>query len=349
MAAFFVGAGFSRPSSKELIDFRRRGVRVVRVHHLLDARHGEHLGGVGRPGDEPLELGALAGLECREHVIRQIPPWIAAPDAQPQPGKFRGPKPLDDRLEPVVAARGSTRPCAQPSERQCYLVHHHDQVGSADIVIARQPRYHVAAAVHERQRLGHEQRIGAELLRDERLGDLRRPHRQRQLMPPGDLVDHQEPDVVARVAILAPGVPEADNQLHYFFGVGSSPSFSVLPFLMTSGSAGAAGAAAAAASPSAGAATSSAFGRTTWTSIVSGSLSAFHFGFSGRSRSRTAWWSISSLTSMSMCSGMSFGRHCTCRSRVTKSSMPPWSLAPFGSPMIRIGTVTVIALSIASW
>ena len=44
---------------------------------------------------------------------------------------------------------------------------------------------------------------------------------------------------------------------------------------MTSGSAGAAGAAAAA---SAGAATSSAFGMMTWTSIMSASLSGFHFG-----------------------------------------------------------------------
>ena len=58
----------------------------------------------------------------------------------------------------------------------------------------------------------------------------------------------------------------------------SSSSSSFLPFLMTSGSAGAAGAAAAA---SAGAATSSAFGMITCTSIMSGSLSGFHFGSVG--------------------------------------------------------------------
>jgi hypothetical protein len=33
-------------------------------------------------------------------------------------------------------------------------------------------------------------------------------------MAAGDFVGHQEPDVVARVAVLTPGVPETDNQLH---------------------------------------------------------------------------------------------------------------------------------------
>ena len=64
--------------------------------------------------------------------------------------------------------------------------------------------------------------------------------------------------------------------LLFFF---SSSSSSFLPFLMTSGSAGAAGAAAAAAS--AGAATSSAFGTITCTSIMSASLTGFHFGSVG--------------------------------------------------------------------
>ena len=34
----------------------RRGVRIVRVHHLQDVLRGEHLGGVGRPGDDRFEL-----------------------------------------------------------------------------------------------------------------------------------------------------------------------------------------------------------------------------------------------------------------------------------------------------
>ena len=35
--------------------FRRRSVRVVRVHHRADVRGGEHLGGISRPGDERFE------------------------------------------------------------------------------------------------------------------------------------------------------------------------------------------------------------------------------------------------------------------------------------------------------
>src|SRR5688500_10906911 len=49
-----------------------RGTRVVHVHHLRDAVRGEHLGGIGRPRDERLELGRFVPLESREHVVRQI-------------------------------------------------------------------------------------------------------------------------------------------------------------------------------------------------------------------------------------------------------------------------------------
>ena len=82
-----------------------------------------------------------------------------------------------------------------------------------------------------------------------------------------------------------PGLPEPDDQLHEQLQepelllvllvalVASLVSLSVLPFLMTSGSA----AAGAAASAVAAAADSSAFGITTWTSIVSPSVTGFHF------------------------------------------------------------------------
>jgi hypothetical protein len=81
---------------------------------------------------------------------------------------------------------------------------------------------------------------------------------------------------------------------------------------------------------------------------VSPSVTGFHFGSTASSRTRIDSCSISSLTSTSMCSGMSVGRHSTWMSRVTKSSRPPCSFTPFGSPLITTGTVTVIALSIAS-
>src|SRR5688500_3195329 len=73
---------------KESVVVRRRGVRVVRIHHLGDALYGEHLGGIGRPGDEHLELGAFAALELREHVIGEVAPRVTAPDPQPEPGKL---------------------------------------------------------------------------------------------------------------------------------------------------------------------------------------------------------------------------------------------------------------------
>ena len=115
---------------------------------------------------------------------------------------------------------------------------------------------------------------------------------------------------------------------------------------MTSGSA---------AAPAAGAATSvvaaagsSTRSATTWTIIVSPSVTVFHFGFSGRSRTRIDCPSISSVTSTSMCSGMSVGSVSISICRLTKSTMPPCSFTPRASPFTWIGTVTVIALSMAS-
>ena len=108
------------------------------------------------------------------------------------------------------------------------------------------------------------------------------------------------------------------------------PSSSFLPFLMTSGSAGAAAAPAAAASAGAGA--SSTFGMMTCSSIISGSLSAFHFGLVAMSFTRMLWPTMSSLTSTSMWFGMSAGRHSISIWRWTMSSTPPCCLTPFGSP-----------------
>src|SRR6185503_14718691 len=217
------------------------------------------------------------------------------------PGKFRGPKPVDDRFEAVVPARRSAWPRAQPAERQCNFIHHDQQIGRGDVVVTRQRGDRIAAAVHERQRLGDEQRLGAVLLRDERIGHLRGGQRQREAVPPRDLVDDHEPHVVPRLAILATRISQTNNELHgvrrilqdppYFFGAsffGASSSLSVLPFLMTSGSVPAAATGAAAAS-AAGATTSSAFGITTCTSIVSPSVTAFHFGSTARSRTRIDW------------------------------------------------------------
>src|SRR5207253_5824455 len=126
-------------------------------------------------------------------------------------------------------------------------------------------------------------------------------HRERDLISPRQLVDDEEADVVARVAVLATRIAQTDDQLHelrndssihrHFFSfsfAGASSSFSVLPFLITSGSAVVATAASAA---TAGA--SSTFGMMMCTSIVSGSVIGFHLRLSGRSRTRTDCPSIS--------------------------------------------------------
>ena len=60
------------------------------VHHLQDALRGKHLGGVSRPGDERVELSALARLERREHVVGHVTPAVPAPDPQPKPTRGTG-------------------------------------------------------------------------------------------------------------------------------------------------------------------------------------------------------------------------------------------------------------------
>ena len=110
---------------------------------------------------------------------------------------------------------------------------------------------------------------------------------------------------------------------------------------------GSAGVAVATAAVSAGAATSSTFGMMTWTSMRSRSLTGFHFALVAMSRTRMPWCSISSLTSTSMCSGMSAGSTSISTSRRMNSRMPPCCFTPFGSPWTTIGMVTCSSLSIA--
>ena len=47
-------------------------------------------------------------------------------------------------------------------------------------------------------------------------------------------------------------------------------------------------------------------------------------------------------------SGMSAGRHSTSSSRVTKSTIPPWSLTPIGMPASSMWTLTSSRLSRAT-
>jgi len=245
--------------------FRRFSVEPV--HHYVDPLADEHLHGIGRAVHRVENRLSLLGTEPAEHVARQIPSRFSAADADPQPRELIRPELLGHRLEPVVAAGRSAAPRAEPSERQVHVVGNHQQVGDLHLVEVRQGLHRLAAQVHERERLGE----------DDRRGAVRPAHQCAEGLAialdagaPRDLVDHLETDVVPRVAVLRAGVSESDDQLQLF-----ASSFSTLPFLMTSGSAGVVGVAVAAAASAAGA--SSTLMATTCTSIVSGSLIGVHF------------------------------------------------------------------------
>src|SRR5688572_18772185 len=317
------------------------------VHHRADALGDEQLDGVRRAAHRLGHDRPLVRIERRQHVIREVPPGIAAPDTDPHPCEFPGPELRDERLETVVPSRRSGGAGPQPPQLQIHVVHDDQQIGEVDLEVAQQLADGVAAEVHERQRLGQQHARRAPL-RHDRVGRRRLPL---QPVTVREQIQDVESDVVPGPRVLAARVPQAGDHLHsppgaYFF-FSSSSSLSALPFLITSGSAGATTAAAAA---SAGAGSSSAFSATTWTIIISGSLIAVHFSPSiFRSRTRTPSCSISSLTSTVMFSGMSPGRTSISISRLTKSTMPPCCFTPRASPLRTIGTVTVSFLSIATW
>src|SRR5215472_14427065 len=76
---------------------------VELVHHRGDPAGDEHFRRVGRASDHALDVRRFVFLEPREHVIREIPSRISAPDAQPQPGELVA-YVLDGRLQAVVPA-----------------------------------------------------------------------------------------------------------------------------------------------------------------------------------------------------------------------------------------------------
>src|SRR5512134_1195441 len=67
-------------SGKVSINVVRFRVRVKDVHHFRYAIRSKHLRCVRRATDERFEIGLLAFLELREHVIGQIAPAVSAPD-----------------------------------------------------------------------------------------------------------------------------------------------------------------------------------------------------------------------------------------------------------------------------
>src|SRR5262249_33850880 len=157
-------------------------------------------------------------------------------------------------------------------------------------------------AVHEREGLGQ---------RDALAGDVGLAHPGLRLLaaaaharPGRQAVHHHEAHVVPGAAIALAGVAQADDEAHilgarapgYFFSffsafsalgsAGASPSATVLPFLMSSGSAAPASSATAA---SGAATTSSARGATTWAITSSGSVTILTLGGAWISETRTCF------------------------------------------------------------
>ncbi len=95
-------------------------------------------------------------IESRQHVIGQIPPGVAAPDADPQPCKLFGPQLLDERLQTVVTAGRAGSSCSQPSQLQLRLVDDDEEIRQVQLVVPQQLPDRVSTQVHERERLGHQ-------------------------------------------------------------------------------------------------------------------------------------------------------------------------------------------------
>ena len=93
----------------------------------------EHLHRICRRGRSlPRPTAASLRFEPREHVVREVPLRIAAPDADPQSRKV-GTDMLDHRLETVVSAGRSQLPHAKSAQRQIHIVDDDQHVGRVDL------------------------------------------------------------------------------------------------------------------------------------------------------------------------------------------------------------------------
>src|SRR5262249_42593483 len=149
-----------------------------------------------------------------------------------------------------------------------------------------------------------------------------------------DTVDSQKAQIVRRELVLDAGIAQTDNQLHPYFlpsaffppsafaaASGAAPSsVSCLPFLMTSGSAGAA---AASAPASTGATSTTSFTDVMCATGCVSSVTNLILSLCGRSETRSTWPNTRGVTSRSMWSGMSAGRHSISTSRMICSRIPP--------------------------
>ena len=94
------------------VSVRGRRARVERVHHRRDASATNISAASAARVISVSSIGLFAVLEPREHVIREIAPALAAPDAQPQPREIPSSqcamtdfKPLCPPADPRARAR----------------------------------------------------------------------------------------------------------------------------------------------------------------------------------------------------------------------------------------------------
>ena len=101
-------------------------------------------------------------------------------------------------------ARARSRP-----KRQIDVLYHHEHLLERDPVETLQHRRGLAASIHVRHRLRDDQAIGrCRSPCDQRI---RRRRRERQASSSRQLIGHDKADIVTRISISRPRVPDADD------------------------------------------------------------------------------------------------------------------------------------------
>src|SRR6266545_860799 len=301
---------------------RKGALPIEPVHRHLDPLAHPHLAGVGGALDHGGDGLLLLRREGREDEVGQlVSGWDAGfrRDAEAQARDLVGAQALQDRFEAAMAGGAPRSAEAQTAERQVDLVVDHQDLRRVELVPLEQTARGIAAPVHIGLRPGQpgpavapasDQGVALQVVdRD----------------PPaaGELLDHPETHVVAGLAILRAGVPQAQDE------AGQPQASSVLPRLITSGSAR---------SPSPAVSSVRTWPRVTITR--SGSSCSVTPCGSSRFRASRCWPTCRPVTSTSICFGMSPGRQSIVSSRVVNSSRPPSVLTPRGVPTSSRGTVT---------
>src|SRR5205807_4014634 len=116
---------------------------------------------------------------------------------------------LDDRPQSVVTTEPAADLQLEPAELEIALVVDHEHLAGLELVEARRCAHGAPRLVHER--LGLQQRDLVAVEAD--LGKLSRELRARgAAVPACELVGDEIADVVAVARVLAPGVPEPDDE-----------------------------------------------------------------------------------------------------------------------------------------